>query len=223
MYRDRDAGLTQELPPGAANLTQDLELGALFQAMAAGDDFLFEMAQQAVLSPLPDPEAITYRQQVLADTIAQPAVAWEIYDIAVAAITRERRAFFGLLSNSPDSILFRSMQVLEMFTGMLKRLRAVADEHAASFRSEGFTRFFRMLTEELDDEYLQVVEGHLRELGFRRGTLISAGLGRGNKGTGYVLRKPRDQLAEVRYADREQAGVQLLHTGPRRQWPPGPV
>ena len=193
MYRDRDVDLTQELPPGADNLTQDLELGALFRAMAAGDDFLFEMAQRAVLSPLADPEAITYRQQVLADTIGQPAVVREIYDIAVAAITSERRAFFGLLSSSPDSILFRSVRVLEMFTGMLKRLRAVADEHAASFRSEGFTRFFRMLTEELDDEYLQVVEGHLKELGFRRGTLISAGLGRGNKGAGYVLRKPREQ------------------------------
>jgi hypothetical protein len=28
--------------------------------------------------------------------------------------------------------------------------------------------FFGMLTSELDDEYLQVVEGHLKELGFRR-------------------------------------------------------
>ena len=216
MYRDRDVDLTQELPPGADNLTQDLELGALFRAMAAGDDFLFEMAQRAVLSPLADPEAITYRQQVLADTIRQPAVVREIYDIAVAAITSERRAFFGLLSSSPDSILFRSVRVLEMFTGMLKRLRAVADEHAASFRSEGFTRFFRMLTEELDDEYLQVVEGHLKELGFRRGTLISAGLGRGNKGAGYVLRKPREQGWRDRIPHREQAGVQLFHPGPRR-------
>ena len=104
MYRDRDVDLTQELPPGADNLTQDLELGALFQAMAAGDDFLFEMAQRAVLSPLADPETITYRQQVLGDTIRQPAVVREIYDIAVAAITSERRAFFGLLSSSPDPI-----------------------------------------------------------------------------------------------------------------------
>lgn len=50
-----------------------------------------------------------------------------------------------------------------------------------------------MLTSELDDEYLQVVEGHLKALGFRRGTLISAGLGRGNKGLNYVLRKAREQ------------------------------
>ena len=45
-----------------------------------------------------------------------------------------------------------------------------AHSRAASFRSEGFTRFFGMLTSELGDEYLQVVEGHLKELGFRGGT-----------------------------------------------------
>lgn len=60
MYRDRDADLTQELPPGADDLTRDLGLGALFQVMAAEDDFLFDMARRAVLSPLADPEAITY-------------------------------------------------------------------------------------------------------------------------------------------------------------------
>ena len=31
MYRDRDVDLAQELPPGAENLTQDLELDALFR------------------------------------------------------------------------------------------------------------------------------------------------------------------------------------------------
>jgi DNA mismatch repair ATPase MutS len=193
MHRDRDVDLKRELPPAVEAVTQDLELEAVFQTMAAGDDFLYDMARRTVLSPLADPEAITYRQQVLADAIAQPAVVRELYALAVTAILSEKRNFFGLLSTSPDSVMYRSVQVLAMFTEMLKRLRAVADEHAGSFRSEGFTRFFAMLTEELDDDYLRVVEGHLKELSFRRGTLISASLGRGNKGLGYVLRKPREQ------------------------------
>lgn len=193
MHRDRDAEFKGELPPAAEAVTRDLELDAVFQAMAAGDEFLRGVARRAVLSSLADPDAIVYRQQVLADAIAQPDVVREIYDLAVTAIMNEKRAFFGLLSTSPDSIMHRSVQVLTMFTELLKRLRAVADKHAGSFRSPGFTRFFGMLTEELDDEYVQVVEGHLKELGFRRGTLISASLGRGNKGLGYVLRKPREQ------------------------------
>ncbi len=34
-------------------------------------------------------------------------------------------------------------------------LRAIADEHATNFRSEGFARFFAMLARELDDDYFQ--------------------------------------------------------------------
>ena len=222
MYRDRDIDPAHELSASEQALVQDLELDTLWAAMAAGDDFLLGMARQTVLHSLSSAEAITYRQHILADAIRQPDVVRQLYDLAVAAIVTERRAFFGLLSKSPDSVLYRSVQVLEMFTGILKRLRAVADEHAGSFESEGFTRFFRMLTEELDDQYLQTVEGHLKELGFRKGTLISAGLGQGNKGARYVLRKLRDQSWRDRLAiggqpgfsfsvaDRDQAGQQAL-------------
>ena len=61
----------------------------------------------------------------------------------------------------------------------------------AEFRSEGFTVFFAMLKRELDDEYFASVQNHLRQLKFREGVLISAELGKGNKGTNYILRKPQ--------------------------------
>ncbi len=85
------------------------------------------------------------------------------------------------------------MRVLELFVSLLRRLRTVADEHAGDFRSEGFTRLFAMLSKELGDEYFSEIEGHLRELKFRRGVLISAGVGEGNKGFHYVLRRLREQ------------------------------
>jgi DNA mismatch repair ATPase MutS len=50
-----------------------------------------------------------------------------------------------------------------------------------------------MLRRELDDEYLATVRHHLRELQLKRGALISAGLGRGNRGTCFVLLEPRDR------------------------------
>jgi DNA mismatch repair ATPase MutS len=83
--------------------------------------------------------------------------------------------------------------MLQMFVGLLKKLRAIADEHADQFESEGFRSFFAMLKKELSDEYFAIVEGHLRELRFRDGLLISAELGKGNKGTNYVLRKWQDK------------------------------
>jgi hypothetical protein len=46
-----------------------------------------------------------------------------------------------------------------------------------------------MLKGELDDQYFGTIQDHLRRLKFREGILISAGLGNGNTGTDYVLRK----------------------------------
>jgi hypothetical protein len=183
MHRDRDVDLEPALPPNQDALTQDLELTTLFEAMAAGDQFLFDVARRTVLASLGDPRAISYRQQVLADCLEHPAVVRELYAIAVQAIQGERKAsWIGLTRwSSPDTILSRSVQVLEFFVGVLKRLRDMADEHADGFRSDGFRRFFAMPASELDDAYFQTLQDHLGTLKFRGGVLLSAELGRGNK------------------------------------------
>src|SRR5207302_635143 len=74
------------------------------------------------------------------------------------------------------------------------------------FRSEGFARFFAMLATELDDDYFQTIADHLKELRLRRGVLISAELGKGNKGTHYVLRRPREQSWMQRIAIGNRSG-----------------
>jgi len=176
-----------------AVLTQDLELATLWNAMAAGDEFVFETAKRAVLSPLTDPDAIVYRQQVLADCIEHPEIVRQLYELAVEALENERKTGGLWFRASPDSILSRSVQVLKLHVDVLKRLRQIAGQQAAGFRSEGFTRFFAMLGEELADDYLQAVEHHLHELEFKHGVFESAELAKGFKGHRYMVRTPREQ------------------------------
>jgi hypothetical protein len=190
MYRDRDFDSKGKLPPNAAELTQDLELDALFGAMAGGDIFLLEVAKKAILLGVHEPEAILYRQRILADCLERSHIVREMYAIAVEAIERETKVWGGMFGRYPEGLLHRSVEVLQLLVGLLKRLRNTADTQGVGFRSDGFTRLFGMLTKELDDEYLRAVEKHLRQLAFRSGVLISAELGKGNKGTGYLLRKP---------------------------------
>jgi DNA mismatch repair ATPase MutS len=179
-------------PPDSDDaITQDLELDTLWNAMAAGDEFLFETARRVVLSSLRDPDAIVYRQQILADCLEQPALIRQLYELAIDALESEKKVGSLWLGDRPDVILRRSVQVLKLHVEVLTRLRAIADEHAKEFRSEGFTRFFEMLREELADDYLQTVEHHLRELEFKHGVLESAELGKGDKGRRYVVRKSR--------------------------------
>jgi hypothetical protein len=174
-------------------LTQDLELETLFAAMAAGDEFLFETARRCVLTSLEDPDAIVYRQYVLADCLEHRTIVREIFALATEALEGERKAGGLWFGDRPGMILNRSVQILTHHVDVLRRLRRLADEHAHSFRSPGFTRFFAMLIEELSDEYLATLESHLQELKFERGLLQSAQLGKGNKGRRYVVRWLRRQ------------------------------
>jgi hypothetical protein len=191
MYRDRDFVLEGGLPTNAAELTKDLELDTLFGAMARGDAFLLKVAKKAVLASLHEPEPILYRQHILADCLGQPDIVREMYRIAVEAVEGERKVWGWSSPKYPEGLLHRSVEVLQLFAGLLKGLRYIADEHSAKFRSEGFTKLFNILAKELDDEYLSVVEDHLRRLTFRDGILMSAELNKGNKGANYILRKPR--------------------------------
>lgn len=58
MHRDRDFDLQQELPSHEQALTQDLELTTLFDAMALGDKFVFDMAKKALLTGLQNDVAL---------------------------------------------------------------------------------------------------------------------------------------------------------------------
>jgi len=194
MFKDQDFDLRRKLPLNEQALTQDLELNTLFNAMALGDKFLFDVAKWAVLCGLNnDLNTILYRQDILKDCLKNPSIVRDIYDIAVGAIEGEKKSYWSFFSKYPGAILSRSIEVLQMSVGVLKRLRNVADEHADKFDSKGFRAFFAMLKRELGDEYFGCVENHLKELKFRDGVLMSAELGKGNKGTNYVLRQSQEK------------------------------
>jgi DNA mismatch repair ATPase MutS len=191
MYRDRDFDPKEALPANQEALTQDLELNTLFRAMSGGDRFLLDIARQAVLSSLRDPQAIRYRQDILRDCLKNGAVIRELYQIPLESIRNKREKYLGLFGvHYPRSLLGSAVKLIEMFVELLKKLRKIADAHAAEFESEGFRRFFAMIEEELDDAYLAEVDEQVAALQFRKGVLLSAQLGPGNEGADYMLRKP---------------------------------
>jgi DNA mismatch repair ATPase MutS len=194
MYKDQDFDLKRPSPSNEGALMQDLELATLLNAMALGDTFVFEVAKAAILSGLTnDPGTILYRQDILKDCLKNPFIVTEIYNIAVGALTRERKNFWSMINTYPSGILHRSIDVLRMLMTQLKRLRNIADQHTSRFESDGFTRLFAMLRRELADDYFASIQDHLHHLKFRHGVLISAQLGKGNKATNYALRKSNEK------------------------------
>ncbi len=192
LYTQQDFNFASELPPNHEDLTQDLELSTLFESMAQGDKFLLEVSKRVVFASLKDPEVIIYRQHILADCIAYPKMAREIYDIAVMSAQGKRGLWGHTSSHFPSSILSGAVRELEMFVGLLKQLRGLADSFADKVHSEGFGTLFRSLQTDLDDDYFVVIDRHLKQLRFQDGVLMSSELNKDNSGINYVLRSPWD-------------------------------
>ncbi len=204
---DRNA-LLRAILWNAPTLTQDLELSTLLRTMAGGDEFVFAVAQQAILSGLRnDVNTILYRQAILKDCLKNPVVATGLYNLMTAVTEETRRQWWGLSSDHPGSMLYGSVDLMETFLDVLRKIRGVAEENAKSFESEGFTSLFAMLRKELHEEYLATIKNHLKELKFRKGALLSAELGDSNEGANYMLRKAHSN--EPSWFDR------LLGKGPR--------
>jgi MutS domain V len=225
LYPDRDADLASDLPPRAAVTGRDLELRTLFDAMSAGDRFVFEVVSKVVLTSLATPETIRYRQRAIEDGLRQPHVVRELYASLEETVEEARKRRFGLFPGaSATTVMHGAVGVLEFLTDRLVVLRGIADREGAGFSSPAFARLFGMLQAELSDEYMRRIRDQLAYMKFPLGVPNSARLGPGNRGVGYVLRRtsePADwwhRLIQWRQASsssfeidpRDQAGMHRL-------------
>lgn len=192
LYPDRDFDPSQPLPPLTGDLERDLGLDILFNAMAQGDEFLFQVVRRVMLSYQSNIDSIAYRQEILKDCLQYAEVVRQIYQIPLEFLERKRKQWLWISPrhSSPSSILGGARQLLEVSLDLLRRLRQIADQHGEAFASQGFRRFFSMIQQELNDEYLNVVEWHIQMLRFPHGVLLRARLGQGNEGMDYVLCRP---------------------------------
>lgn len=224
LYRDRNVDWEAPLPAYADDLIKDLGLETLFATMSSDDRVIPTVVPRVVLNGGSEVEMVVYRQDVLRDCLANRDVVRAIYALAGEAIANERRSFWGLRTYRASSILRRGRELLPMFFDVLKKMRSIAESHARDFASEGFTRFFVMLQRELDDDYLARVDTILRTVDFPNGILMSAGLGKGNRGRDYILRDfgrlslswierilpPREEGYTYHVHPRDESGMRAL-------------
>ncbi len=222
MYPDRDFDPKQALPKNSNELIQDLELGTIFDAMAKKDEFLYAVAKTAILSSLTNYDQIRYRNAVLHDCIKNPQIVRDLYQIPIEAGILKRKRWLGLFTHSPTGVLSSAVEMMSMFVDLLRKLNRIAIDHSEKFDSEGFKTFFEWIKTELDEEYIQTVEYHLKQLRFKNGNLFSAKLGKGNEIDELILRMPNRKnwfeniVSKVspgytfRIAERDDAGMRIL-------------
>ena len=189
LHSDSDIDLESPLPAQMETVSADLGAATVLDAMAAGDTYLRGVAERVLFQSLTTPAAIRYRQAVLTDSLRNPDLIRDLYALAVRGVETRRDARFFWFRDAPSSLVQKSVGMLDRLLTVLDDVERSANERVASVESEGLGRLLRSLIDELSPEYRQRVSDELRELRFPRGTLVTASLGRGNRGTDYALRK----------------------------------
>lgn len=192
MHPDRDFDAKPPSPKTPIRYAQDLELHVLLDAAAAGDHYLHDiMAAACAHAWENDVATVLYRQAVLKDCLANPAIVRQFYAIATEPFSREHSWSFSLYGRDAASRVSSGVHTLQSCLDVLGRLRDTCIRHADRFTSSGFRRFFATLERDLDDTYLAAARTDLDNLTFHNGLLLSAQVGDGGKATGTMLRKPQ--------------------------------
>lgn len=224
LFPDHDPDPAESLPDQADDLVRDLGMDALFDQMAAGDDFLREVACRTVLRPLTNVNQINHRLDVIEDVIAHPDVARELYQVAVTGAEAPRRVRSWVMKDSPSSALTHAINLMHELICSMRQLHRIAAEHEREFRSTGLSALCATLRTDLAEDYITVIEDHLERLKFADGVVLTAALGDAGKGDDYVLRNRKASrrgwrgwlgLAErseltYRVPDRDEAGGRAL-------------
>ena len=190
-----------ELPDHQADLRRDLGLDSVVEAMANGDDLVREVCLRCLLADPISIADVRYRQAILTDLLAHPQEARVLYQIASDASEVKRRIRIGLFNRDHPAWILRSgISILTELTTSLRSLREFSRTNRGTFTSAGLRQLLSVIDSDLNDEYLSVLDDHLRRLKFPSGVHLTARLGPGALGTGYALRRPvtvRKRLAEM--------------------------
>lgn len=190
MYKNADFVLDDIFPDNFKMMMKDLELNVLLQALSSGDDFLYSVVKKACSQLLSEVQDIEYRQAILRDCLYNPQVIKAFYTIVVECLSMEKENLhYGVFGHYPSAVLHQSITFTHFLLENLRKVRSLAEKNLHHFESPGMARLFAMIIQELNEEYLGVIEGHLKQMAFKKGVLMSARLGPGNRGDGYVLRQ----------------------------------
>jgi DNA mismatch repair ATPase MutS len=193
VYEDKNPGkgLNED------ELTEDLNLSVIFQAMSQKDKFLHSTVRSIVLNSLTDISTLIYRQKVLQDCLANKAVTGRLYSIATDALNEAadyvqnmQPSYSKIISTSTK--LMNSVALFESLIVKLEKLRAISRQAENNFHSEGFSRFFNQQASYLTDEFFMNLEQHISDLKYLSEggrIIIGSGIGTGMKGKGHILRR----------------------------------
>ena len=188
MFKDKNFVLDDNGMYNSIVTLDDLEIESVLKYASDSDALIHNVLKKSLANPLLDLDEIKYRQEVLKDSLDNPEIVRDLYQICVDTLNKIKKYWFGSGSGSLSNTYVSALDHLSYFIEGLKGLREIADKHSNKFKSIGFINLFNDLKEELSNEYLAKVDALVKELNNRDDYLISATLGAHLNGINYTLR-----------------------------------
>ncbi|MFU8841421.1 MAG: MutS-related protein [Nitriliruptoraceae bacterium] len=222
LHPDHHLDLDTEVVAHAEDLTEDLGLDVVLDAMAGRDRRVRTAARRVLLAPPDDAEVVRRRQGAVADALAVPDTVRELYRVVTQGLEAAQRSSVGLFRDAPDPLVRRGVERLGVYVEVLRRVRRLLEAARPEVRSEAFTGLVADAVATFDEPHLQEIERHLDALSFPRGVQFRARVGRGGLPTDHVLQRPRDSgwlsrawersggSASFELAERDDAGLDAL-------------
>ena len=166
----RDAA---DLTPYRENLTEDLCLGPVLDAMAAGDRTVRDSLSCQIFAPLTDPDAIRYRSEAMQDAFLNCSTVGSIYAAVsetLEAQGREELRFTAALHVT--SLFRRARRRMEILLQALRQLSELGKNTA--FRSRAFICLFASWQKTLSPEFFAGANDLMHQLNFPDGMQFQA-------------------------------------------------
>ncbi|MEN8906806.1 MAG: hypothetical protein ABF289_12685 [Clostridiales bacterium] len=178
-------------------LTDDLNLELIIKSMAKDDLFLYKTCKEVILNSLTKKELILFRQSILKDCIENKNIILELYSVITTTLKQSKKyidytkphyAKVITMSNKVEN----GIGLIYIYVNSFEKLKKILDESKKYFSSKGLVDFNKdvdeIFTKEFFDECKYHVE-YLSNVSEKKFMMVSATIGKGMKGTNYVLDK----------------------------------
>lgn len=189
LFNDKDYEELTRFPKESETLAADLDLDTIVGAMSDSDDNVEKVCRTIMFTPLNDEERINYRKEVLKDVFDNYESVKRLYEITIETEDRRRQSRAIFPSVYLSSTFSSAIELLKIYVDELMVMRKFTDSVKHAYKSEGFTKLFNAIHEELPDDYFKKIKAEFDEMSDTDGLLVSAGFGSNLTGTGYMLRK----------------------------------
>lgn len=151
------------------DMKKDLNLSVIWNAMAKGDETIYEASQQVILNPITTESVLKFRQKMVNDAISNFEFYEEMYRLANRAILDIEKYSSGKTGSGAGQI-YETLQKLLILVQYLEELKNVM-RGERSEQSEGMIQFTANFREYFSDDFV----GDLREMVENMAFLLKGG------------------------------------------------